>query len=180
LRCSWASTAIRYPISISTSAASTKAADPPLHGGALWPEQVFRAGTIGTLADKTAYGFVMKYLEQINETGAMRSQPLGEQAHGCGAPQGSIQEAWWSYPRDMDIYDFTPIQYPANDGSGTITTHFEYHALDDSLVKLDILGHDDPTMLRMLADLTGVNPSWRSPRRSSNHEPVFSSLEVWE
>lgn len=121
-------------------------------------EQVYRAGTIGTLAEKTAYGYIMKYLEQVNETKRNAEvNRLVTKLSGVRRTTGQHPGGMVVVPPDKDIYDFTPIQYPANDpNSGTITTHFEYHALDDSLVKLDILGHDDPTMLRALEDLTGV------------------------
>ena len=92
------------------------------------------------------------------------------------APQGSTQ-GMVVIPEQMEVYDFTPIQYPANDpSSGTITTHFEYHALEDCLVKLDILGHDDPTMLRMLADLTGVSVL-EIPLNDPATMSIFSSTE---
>ncbi|NLJ80651.1 MAG: PolC-type DNA polymerase III [Firmicutes bacterium] len=121
-------------------------------------EQVYRAGTIGTLAEKTAYGFIMKYLEEAQITrGKAEINRLVSKLSGVRRTTGQHPGGMVVVPPDHDIYDFTPIQHPANDSSsGVITTHFEYHALDDSLVKLDILGHDDPTMLRFLEDLTGV------------------------
>ncbi len=121
-------------------------------------EKVYRAGTIGTLADKTAYGFIMKYLEQANQTKrAAEVNRLVSKLSGVRRTTGQHPGGMVVVPEDLDILDFTPIQYPANDASsGITTTHFEYHALDDSLVKLDILGHDDPTMLRFLQDLTDV------------------------
>lgn len=122
-------------------------------------EKVFRAGTIGTLAEKTAYGFIMKYLEQVNEIRRNAEvNRLVSKLSGVRRTTGQHPGGMVVVPPDMDVFDFTPIQYPANDArSGTITTHFEYHALDDSLVKLDILGHDDPTMLRFLEDITGIS-----------------------
>ncbi|HHT42828.1 MAG TPA: PolC-type DNA polymerase III [Firmicutes bacterium] len=122
-------------------------------------EQVFRAGTIGTLADKTAYGFIMKYLEQTNASKRHAEiNRLVSKLSGVRRTTGQHPGGMVVVPAGMEVFEFTPIQYPANDSSsGTITTHFEYHALDDCLVKLDILGHDDPTMLRMLEDLTGVS-----------------------
>lgn len=122
-------------------------------------DHVFRAGTIGTLADKTAYGFVRKWLEQ---TGQQRRNAevnrLLKKITGVRRTTGQHPGGMMVVPGDMDIFDFTPVQFPANDGSnGIITTHFDYHAIHDSLVKLDILGHDDPTMLRMLADITQID-----------------------
>ena len=123
------------------------------------PGQTFRAGTIGTLADKTAYGFVMKYNEEHNEH--KRAAEINRLASGCvgvrrttGQHPGGIIVL----PLGEEIYSFTPVQRPANDmTSKTITTHFDYHSIDHNLLKLDILGHDDPTMIRMLEDLTGVD-----------------------
>lgn len=121
-------------------------------------DKVYRAGTIGTLADKTAYGFVMKYLEQANQSRrSAEVNRLVSKLAGARRTTGQHPGGMVVVPADENIFNFTPIQYPANDpSSGTITTHFEYHALEDSLVKLDILGHDDPTMLRFLQDLTGT------------------------
>lgn len=121
-------------------------------------EKVYRAGTIGTLADKTAFGFVMKYLEQTNQSKrSAEVNRLVSKLAGARRTTGQHPGGMVVVPADQEIFSFTPIQYPANDSSsGTITTHFEYHALEDSLVKLDILGHDDPTMLRFLEDLTGI------------------------
>ncbi|NMB02669.1 MAG: PolC-type DNA polymerase III [Firmicutes bacterium] len=141
-------------------------------------EQVFRAGTIGTLAEKTAYGFIMKYLEQVNQTKRNAEvNRLVSKLAGVRRTTGQHPGGMVVVPPDMEIYDFTPIQYPANDAtSGTITTHFEYHAIDDCLVKLDILGHDDPTMLRMLEDMTGVSVL-EIPLDDEKTMSLFSSLD---
>jgi len=141
-------------------------------------EKVFRAGTIGTLADKTAYGFVMKYLEQSNQSKRNAEvNRLVSKLAGARRTTGQHPGGMVVVPPDKNVYDFTPIQYPANDSrSGTITTHFEYHALEDSLVKLDILGHDDPTMLRFLQDLTGVSVL-DIPLNDQATMSIFSSLE---
>ena len=141
-------------------------------------DKVFRAGTIGTLADKTAYGFVMKYLESSNQSRrSAEVNRLVSKLAGARRTTGQHPGGMVVVPPDKEIYDFTPIQYPANDASsGTITTHFEYHALEDSLVKLDILGHDDPTMLRFLQDLTGVSVQ-DIPLDDPKTMSIFSSLE---
>ena len=123
--------------------------------------QTFRAGTIGTLAEKTAYGYARGYFEdhQIEK----RSCELTRLASGCvgvrrttGQHPGGIIVV----PLGEEIYSFTPVQHPANDQTTRIiTTHFDYHSIDHNLLKLDILGHDDPTMIRMLQDITGVDPT---------------------
>lgn len=123
-------------------------------------DNVYRAGTIGTVADKTAYGFVKGYCEDNGITD-MRGAEVERLALGCtgvkrttGQHPGGIVVI----PNYMDVFDFTPYQYPADDEkSAWRTTHFDYHAIDQDVLKLDILGHDDPTVLRMLQDLTGVN-----------------------
>ena len=122
--------------------------------------KTFRAGTVGTLADKTAYGYAMHYYEEHEQH--KRSCELDRISSGCvgvrrttGQHPGGIVVL----PLGQDINSFTPVQHPANDmTTDTITTHFDYHSIDHNLLKLDILGHDDPTMIRMLQDLTGRDP----------------------
>ena len=122
--------------------------------------QTFRAGTIGTLADKTAFGYVKNYFEEHGER--KRNCEINRIVQGCvgvrrttGQHPGGIVVL----PLGEMIYSFTPVQHPANDmATKTITTHFDYHSIDHNLLKLDILGHDDPTMIRMLQDLIGLDP----------------------
>ena len=123
-------------------------------------DNVYRAGTIGTVAEKTAFGFVKGYLEE-KEINDMRNAEIERLAIGCtgvkrttGQHPGGIVVI----PGYMDVYDFTPYQYPADDATSEWrTTHFDYHAIDEDVLKLDILGHDDPTVLRMLQDLSGID-----------------------
>ncbi len=122
--------------------------------------QTFRAGTIGTLADKTAYGFVKNYFEERGVT--KRRSEIERLALGCTGVRRSTGQHPGGIvvlPLGQDINSFTPVQHPANDmTTDTVTTHFDYHSIDHNLLKLDILGHDDPTMIRMLQDLTGIDP----------------------
>ncbi len=121
--------------------------------------KTFRAGTVGTLADKTAYGYAMHYYEEHEQH--KRSCELDRISSGCvgvrrttGQHPGGIIVV----PHGEEIYSFTPVQHPANDQTTKIiTTHFDYHSIDHNLLKLDILGHDDPTMIRMLEDITGMD-----------------------
>ncbi len=141
--------------------------------------QTFRAGTIGTLADKTAFGFVKRYYEErgIHK----RNCEIDRIVQGCvgvrrttGQHPGGIVVL----PIGEEIYSFTPVQRPANDmTTKTITTHFDYHSIDHNLLKLDILGHDDPTMIRMLEDLTGIDAK-KIPLDDPAVMSLFASTEA--
>jgi DNA polymerase-3 subunit alpha (Gram-positive type) len=142
-------------------------------------KNVFRAGTIGTVADKTAFGFVKKYEEDQGQK--WRTAEINRLAGGCtgvkrstGQHPGGIVVV----PDYMDVDDITPVQFPADDTSSDWkTTHFDYHAFDANLLKLDILGHDDPTMMRMLQDLTGVDPT-EIPMNDTKVMSIFNSTEA--
>ncbi|KPN81083.1 DNA polymerase III PolC-type [Apilactobacillus kunkeei] len=121
---------------------------------------VYRAGTIGTVADKTAYGYVKAYERDTQQT--IRSAEIDRLSKGdTGVKRttGQHPAGIIIVPDDMDIFDFTPIQYPADDQNAAWeTTHFDFHSIHDNILKMDVLGHDDPTMIRMLQDLSGIDP----------------------
>ncbi|MFB9329738.1 PolC-type DNA polymerase III [Paenibacillus aurantiacus] len=143
------------------------------------PKNVFRAGTIGTVAEKTAYGFAKKYEEHTGKK--WRGAELNRLAAGCtgvkrstGQHPGGIVVV----PDYIEVDDITPVQFPADDVNAEWkTTHFDYHAFDSNLLKLDILGHDDPTMMRMLQDLTGVDPT-TIPMNDPKVMSIFSSTDA--
>ena len=143
-------------------------------------DNVFRAGTIGTVADKTAYGFVKGYCEAKGITD-MKSIEMERLALGCtgvkrttGQHPGGIVVI----PGYMDVFDFTPYQYPADDPNSTWrTTHFDYHAIDEDVLKLDILGHDDPTVLKMLKDLSGIDVT-KVPLDDKDTMSIFISPDI--
>ena len=142
-------------------------------------EYVFKAGTIGTIADKTAYGFARKYYElkgiEAPEAELLRvSRGMIDVKRTTGQHPGGIIVC----PKTMNIHDFCPIQHPADKkDSDIITTHFDFHSIHDNLLKLDILGHDDPSTIRMLEDLTGVNAK-EIPLDDKSVMSLFSSTEA--
>ena len=141
--------------------------------------KVFRAGTISTIADKTAYGFVKNYFEERGIT--KRKAEIERLIEGClGIKRTSGQHPGgvMIVPKDKDIHDFTPVQYPANnEKSGTITTHFDYHSISGRILKLDLLGHDTPSIIRMLEDLTGLE-SKDIPMDDPSTMAIFNSPEI--
>ena len=137
-------------------------------------EYCFRAGTIGTIAEKTAYGYVLKYCEErgISLSNAEKER-LARGITGVKRTTGQHPAGMVVLPKEYEIYQFTPIQHPADDqNTETITTHFDFNSMHDVLVKLDVLGHDDPTMLRKLQDITGI-----APQKVPLHDPeVFGKI----
>ena len=139
----------------------------------------FKAGTVGTVAEKTALGFVKKYYEERNlpvtNAEAMR---LSTGCTGIKRTTGQHPGGIIVVPKGREIFEFTPIQHPADDpNSDIITTHFDYHSIDQNLLKLDILGHDDPTVIRMLQDITGIDPT-KIPLDDKATMSIFSSTEA--
>ncbi|HHU60042.1 TPA: PolC-type DNA polymerase III [bacterium] len=125
-------------------------------------DYVYRAGTIGTVAEKTAYGYIKGYFEELGiyeGISKAKTRYLVKGCQGVKRTTGQHPGGIIVIPDDNDVYDFTPIQYPADDlGSPWLTTHFDFRAIEDNVLKLDILGHVDPTALKMLKDMTGIDP----------------------
>ncbi len=140
---------------------------------------VFRAGTIGTVAEKTAFGYAKKYLEERGiHAPTAEINRLAKGCVGIKRTTGQHPGGMIVIPGDMEIYDFCPVQHPADDpNTDIVTTHFEYHSMEDNLLKLDMLGHDDPSMIRMLQDITGVDPQ-QIPLDDKDTLSIFTSSKV--
>ena len=142
--------------------------------------QTFRAGTLQTVADKTAYGYVAHYFEERGIS--KRGSEISRLALGCTGVRRSTGQHPGGIivlPLGEDINSFTPVQHPANDmTTDIITTHFDYHSIDHNLLKLDILGHDDPTMIRMLQDLTGLDPVKDIPLDGADVMSLFQNTDA--
>ena len=140
---------------------------------------VFRAGTVGTVAEKTAFGYVKKYLSERNLTATRAEENrLASGCVGVRRTTGQHPGGLVVIPQENEIWDFCPVQHPADDpNSDQITTHFEYHSMEENLLKLDMLGHDDPTMIRMMEDMTGVDAK-TIPLDDKNTMSIFTSSKV--
>ncbi len=140
---------------------------------------VFRAGTVGTVAEKTAFGYAKKYLEERGiHAPTAEINRLAKGCVGIKRTTGQHPGGMIVIPGDMEIYDFCPVQHPADDpNTDIVTTHFEYHSMEDNLLKLDMLGHDDPSMIRMLQDITGVDPQ-QIPLDDKDTLSIFTSSKV--
>ena len=142
-------------------------------------QYAFRAGTVGTVADRTAYGFVKGYERDYDKFyPEAEVERLAQGAAGVKRTTGQHPGGIVVIPNYMDVYDFTPVQYPADDLSAEWqTTHFNFHDIDENVLKLDILGHDDPTMIRKLQDLSGIDPK-DIPADDPDVMALFSGTEV--
>ena len=140
---------------------------------------VFRAGTIGTVAEKTAFGYVKKYLQERNKTASKAEEArLASGCVGVRRTTGQHPGGLVVIPQENEIWDFCPVQHPAEDPtSDQITTHFEYHSMEENLLKLDMLGHDDPTMIRMMEDMTGVDAK-TIPLDDKGTMSIFTSSKI--
>ena len=140
---------------------------------------VFRAGTVGTVAEKTAFGYVKKYLSERGRTASKAEEArLASGCVGVRRTTGQHPGGLVVIPQENEIWDFCPVQHPADDPhSDQITTHFEYHSMEENLLKLDMLGHDDPTMIRMMEDMTGINAQ-TIPLDDKDTMSIFTSSKV--
>ncbi len=139
---------------------------------------MFKAGTIGTIKDKTAYGYVAKYFDERNiNVNKFEMDRLTSCCEGVRKTSGQHPGGIIIVPEGHEIYEFCPVQHPANDvKSDIVTTHFDYHSIDQNLLKLDILGHDAPSMIRQLQDMTGVDPL-KVPIKDDKVMTIFNGIE---
>ena len=142
-------------------------------------EYVYRAGTIGTVAEKTAFGFIKKYEEEFNEKfSSAYIEVLQKNCTGVKRTSGQHPGGVMVVPKYKDIYDFSPIQYPANDKkSGVLTTHFDYHSISGRILKLDILGHDGPSIIKQLEEITNTNGT-QVPLDDKSTMSLFKNTEA--
>ena len=143
-------------------------------------KNVFKAGTIGTIATKTAFGFVKNYSEERDiDINRYEIERLAKGCEGVKRTTGQHPGGIIILPKGHEIYEFCPVQRPANDmSSGFITTHFDYHAIDENLLKLDILGHDAPSILRHLQDMTGIDPIREVPLKDDKVNSIFLGTDA--
>lgn len=144
-------------------------------------DHVFRAGTIGTVAERTAFGYVKGYQEEMGIAGSIRSAQQAWLAKGCEGVKrttGQHPGGIIVIPQNMDVHDFTPVQYPANNPyADWKTTHFEFHDIHDNVLKFDILGHVDPTAMKLLERLSGIDPT-TIPMNDPETMSIFSSVDA--
>lgn len=143
-------------------------------------KNVFKAGTIGTIATKTAFGFVLKYFEERQmPVNKYECERLAKGCEGVKRTTGQHPGGIIILPEGHEIYEFCPVQHPANDiNSDFITTHFDYHAIDENLLKLDILGHDAPSIIRHLQDMTGIDPIKEVPLKDEKVNSIFLGTDT--
>jgi len=140
-------------------------------------DHVFKAGTISTVADKTAYGYVLRYEEATEQSiKDIEKERIAQEIAGVKRTTGQHPGGLMIVPKSKQVFEFTPVQHPANDRNSDVqTTHFDYHSIHDDLVKIDALGHDDPTFMRYLENITGINPL-DVPMDDHETIEIFSSL----
>jgi DNA polymerase-3 subunit alpha (Gram-positive type) len=141
-------------------------------------DHVFKAGTISTVADKTAYGYVLRFEEATDQSiKDIEKERIAQEIAGVKRTTGQHPGGLMIVPKSKTVFEFTPVQHPANDRNSDVqTTHFDYHSIHDDLVKIDALGHDDPTFMRYLENITGINPL-EIPMDDKKTIEIFSTLK---
>lgn len=141
-------------------------------------DHVFKAGTISTVADKTAYGYVLRFEEATEQSiKDIEKERIAQEIAGVKRTTGQHPGGLMIVPKSKTVFEFTPVQHPANDRNSEVqTTHFDYHSIHDDLVKIDALGHDDPTFMRYLENITGINPL-EVPMDDKKTVEIFSTLK---